>query len=106
MKKSQLRNIIRESIKQLMTEAPTPANYVCINNNRACTAIGRWNDHGGWKERMDNRIDSIHRPCDFIQNKSHRLNQRLSSITSNPDWQALINFKRNYFQNQFNHLSC
>ena len=87
-------------------EQSTPANYVCVNNDRACAAIGRWNDPGGWKERMDHRINSAHRPCDFIQNKSNRLTLKLSGITSNPDWQALLNFKIRYFQDQSNHQSC
>ena len=76
MKKSQLRNIIRESIKGLMNEqsqpfwytAPMNANWgintstvpgVQNTNGGGCQEVANWSNHMGWVNNFSNLVSSI-----------------------------------------------
>ena len=96
MKKSQLRNIIRESIKQLMNEQQvTPPSELL-------STFYNWNQQNGpqmdWRCRTDMRtwlmgIFSLpvfnstnpSQPCTMIQNKINQLQSWITAFTGNPN---------------------
>jgi len=115
MKKSQLRNIIKESIKELMNEQYNPPT----NIDPACMAVVGAINPGPPPVVSQNFINNMqNRTCDFYNNKLMNFYQKSGNLMTvqpgplggvsqpcligdNPAWQAQITHKINYIQNNF-----
>jgi len=111
MKKSQLKKIIKESIKQLMTEQ---SGSSCIQNQQAMQSVSsnpQLGD-GGITQNFINNMQG--KPYNFYQVRGNVINQKIQSLAGgypsqggfltfcqgeNPMWQAKLTNKLFYIQN-------
>jgi hypothetical protein len=116
MKKSQLKKIIRESIKELMNEQtgpPIPGNNP---TDPACMAVLGAIHPGPPPVVSQTFINNMtNKPCNFYNNRLSTFYQNLGNLMTvqpggaaqpcligdNPSWQVQIRHKINYIQNNF-----
>jgi len=103
MKKSQLKKIIKESIKELMNEQ--------ANIDGACMAVVMVPAPGPPPVVSQTFINNMqNKNCNFYDNKFANFNNKMTNLLSgnqpclvgdNPVWQTQLQHKKNYIRNNF-----